>query len=403
MPRSCASRSAPSSPCARQTASRLAVLPPADVDRVLARPRTPGCPRPAGRTGSGGWSRRPGRTRRGSARRSRRRRRWPSATKQIRGRSAPRRSRASAQDVLVERRPDAIRRRSRHRPSPRSSAASPEVYGCRRDRPDLPRAGRQPGRPGRDPRLGGRGPWIGLPGVRVRAVSPLYATAPWGVTDQPEFRNAVVAVDVDARAARPAGGAQGPRARGRSTGRSSLGSAGAGHRPARLRPTACPRGAAAARPARSTPPTTRRRPLDSWRSRIATSGSGCSCSRPWPTWRRGSSRPAGTRPWRRGAAAVAARRHRTTRSGSSAGGIRAVGPGPEPARRDLAGGRRPRGGRGAPRVVVRVVGRGRGETDDVRLAEVGDHVARLDRRQPTRWRSAGGPRAARHVGPGRAG
>ena len=35
-----------------------------------------------------------------------------------------------------------------------------------------------------------------LPGVTVRDVSPLYATAPWGVTDQPEFRNAVVAVDV---------------------------------------------------------------------------------------------------------------------------------------------------------------------------------------------------------------
>ena len=34
-----------------------------------------------------------------------------------------------------------------------------------------------------------------LPGVRLRAVSPLYATAPWGVTDQPEFRNAVVAID----------------------------------------------------------------------------------------------------------------------------------------------------------------------------------------------------------------
>lgn len=37
-----------------------------------------------------------------------------------------------------------------------------------------------------------------LPGVRVRAVSRLYATAPWGVTDQPEFRNAVVAADVAA-------------------------------------------------------------------------------------------------------------------------------------------------------------------------------------------------------------
>ena len=35
-----------------------------------------------------------------------------------------------------------------------------------------------------------------LPGVAVRGVSRLYATAPWGVTDQPEFRNAVVALDV---------------------------------------------------------------------------------------------------------------------------------------------------------------------------------------------------------------
>lgn len=34
------------------------------------------------------------------------------------------------------------------------------------------------------------------PGLRVRAVSRLYATAPWGVADQPEFRNAVVAADV---------------------------------------------------------------------------------------------------------------------------------------------------------------------------------------------------------------
>jgi 2-amino-4-hydroxy-6-hydroxymethyldihydropteridine diphosphokinase len=35
-----------------------------------------------------------------------------------------------------------------------------------------------------------------LPGVRLRGVSRLYATAPWGVTDQPEFRNAAVALDV---------------------------------------------------------------------------------------------------------------------------------------------------------------------------------------------------------------
>ncbi len=37
-----------------------------------------------------------------------------------------------------------------------------------------------------------------LPGVRVRAVSPLYATKPVGVTAQPDFLNAVVAVDVPA-------------------------------------------------------------------------------------------------------------------------------------------------------------------------------------------------------------
>ncbi len=37
-----------------------------------------------------------------------------------------------------------------------------------------------------------------LPGARVRGVSRLYATAPVGVTDQAEFRNAVVALDVPA-------------------------------------------------------------------------------------------------------------------------------------------------------------------------------------------------------------
>jgi 2-amino-4-hydroxy-6-hydroxymethyldihydropteridine diphosphokinase len=37
-----------------------------------------------------------------------------------------------------------------------------------------------------------------LPDVRLRGVSRLYATVPVGVTDQPEFRNAVVAADVHA-------------------------------------------------------------------------------------------------------------------------------------------------------------------------------------------------------------
>ena len=37
-----------------------------------------------------------------------------------------------------------------------------------------------------------------LQGIRLRGVSRLYATAPVGVTDQPEFRNAVVAIDAPA-------------------------------------------------------------------------------------------------------------------------------------------------------------------------------------------------------------
>jgi 2-amino-4-hydroxy-6-hydroxymethyldihydropteridine diphosphokinase len=44
-----------------------------------------------------------------------------------------------------------------------------------------------------------------LPGVRLRGVSRLYATAPVGLTDQPEFRNAAVALDVPAGADAAAG------------------------------------------------------------------------------------------------------------------------------------------------------------------------------------------------------
>ncbi len=47
-----------------------------------------------------------------------------------------------------------------------------------------------------------------LEGARVRGVSRLYATDPVGVTDQAEFRNAVVALDLVApAAAQPASGA----------------------------------------------------------------------------------------------------------------------------------------------------------------------------------------------------
>ena len=45
---------------------------------------------------------------------------------------------------------------------------------------------------------GGIGAIAALPGVRLRGVSRLYATEPVGVIDQPEFRNAVVALDTPA-------------------------------------------------------------------------------------------------------------------------------------------------------------------------------------------------------------
>ena len=47
----------------------------------------------------------------------------------------------------------------------------------------------------------------GQPGVTVRGVSRLYATEPWGVTDQPEFRNAAVALSVRGEAPDPTTGA----------------------------------------------------------------------------------------------------------------------------------------------------------------------------------------------------
>jgi 2-amino-4-hydroxy-6-hydroxymethyldihydropteridine diphosphokinase len=48
-----------------------------------------------------------------------------------------------------------------------------------------------------------------LAGVRIRGVSRLYATAPWGVTDQPDFRNAVVAIDASMTSREPAAAALG--------------------------------------------------------------------------------------------------------------------------------------------------------------------------------------------------
>jgi 2-amino-4-hydroxy-6-hydroxymethyldihydropteridine diphosphokinase len=48
-----------------------------------------------------------------------------------------------------------------------------------------------------------------LPGASVHGVSRLYATAPWGETDQPEFRNAAVALDVAITQGDPAAAALG--------------------------------------------------------------------------------------------------------------------------------------------------------------------------------------------------
>lgn len=45
------------------------------------------------------------------------------------------------------------------------------------------------------------------PAVRVRGVSRVYATEPWGVADQPEFRNAAVVLDMTVLGTDPAAAA----------------------------------------------------------------------------------------------------------------------------------------------------------------------------------------------------
>ena len=80
-----------------------------------------------------------------------------------------------------------------------------------------------------------------LPGARIRGVSRLYATDPVGVLDQPEFRNAVVALEVPGgRTPRPgrrraAARPQGPRARLRPPAARAVGTARGGPRPAAVR------------------------------------------------------------------------------------------------------------------------------------------------------------------------
>ena len=148
-----------------------------------------------------------------------------------------------------------------------------------------------------------------LSGIRVRRVSDLYATAPWGYTDQPEFRNAAVAVDV-------AGGSSWrgeptPWTSSRRSRRSSAAVA-ARHGPDGARAsstsTCCCTAAIASMSigrqarGRSMRPPTRPKPRNGSRSRTGTSASGCSSWPPSPTSRRGSSRPAGPRRSRRGGA-----------------------------------------------------------------------------------------------------
>ena len=148
-----------------------------------------------------------------------------------------------------------------------------------------------------------------LPRMRVVGVSRLYATEPVGVTDQPEFRNAVVAFDVpalpDPGALGAARRAQGARARVRPPAACALGPreldldllvfGRAGRRHRASRGGAIDRGGS-----------TRRRPQGSSRCRTRRRERACSSSRRWPTSPRASCRRAGARP----STMAAARRER---------------------------------------------------------------------------------------------
>ena len=153
-----------------------------------------------------------------------------------------------------------------------------------------------------------------LPGARLRGVSRLYATAPVGVVDQPEFRNAVAALDV------PRGPTRRPAPSALLVALKDLERA-FGRQPrerwgpreidldllvfGRHGSTSSVRRRAERRPGEG-----RRCRSSSRTSRRATA---CSCSRRWPTSRRASCRPAGARRSRRprATAGVAARGRRT--------------------------------------------------------------------------------------------
>ena len=144
------------------------------------------------------------------------------------------------------------------------------------------------------------GRWRPCPGCACAGVSRLYATEPVGVTDQPEFRNAVVALDVPA-GPDPATGASAllvalkglERAFGRQE-RERWGPREVDldllvfgrHRVNVERPPA----------GRSDDPA---KALARWSCRMSRPSTGCSCSRHCPTLLPGSCRRAGARRWPR--------------------------------------------------------------------------------------------------------
>ena len=192
--------------------------------------------------------------------------------------------------------------------------------------------GRQRRRRRRDARGRASMRWRRCPAPRLVAVSRLYATEPVGVVDQPEFRNAAVAIDVPA-GPDPATGAvgaarrpQGHRARIRPPGARALG-------PARGRP----RHAAVRRRQRieverpaEAGATTRRRPASRSSSRIGWPGNRLFVLAPA---RGPRARPRAARLGRDGRAAARRRRERRgsrtpsgrSRRGTATAGARAAG------------------------------------------------------------------------------
>ncbi len=224
-----------------------------------------------------------------------------------RGRAAPRTWRGSAARLQARARGAGSRRRRPSHvepmrgecPSPDSKVAS--MSARRRSVPTSVSARTSGTRRGDAGRCVSR-PSTSSPASASRRVSGSLRDRSVGLTDQPEFRNAAVAVDVaggsadaEADALRPPRVAQGHRARGWPPGTGAMGPARARPRPAAVRPPPHRCRSAAGRAVDRC----RRRPGQSRETARGpaprTSASGCSSWPPWPTSLRGSSRPAGPR------------------------------------------------------------------------------------------------------------